>query len=182
VEGREGKPLSPYAVTKAVNEYYAEVFSRVYGFHTIGLRYFNVFGPKQNPNNPYAAVIPIFCKQFLEGTKPTINGDGLTSRDFTFVENAVQANIKSLLYSGLIKHEVMNMACGDQVSLNEMIEMLQSFTQQNILPIYGPERIGDVKHSKASIDKIRELISYEPKIRFKEGLAIVLRWYEANGI
>lgn len=125
VEGREDNPLSPYAVTKAVNEYYGYVFTKVYGFHAIGLRYFNVFGPKQNPNNPYAAVIPIFCKHFMEGTIPLINGEGLTSRDFTFVENAVQANVKEMFtyvlkseyhYVNaclLDKHEVLNVACGD---------------------------------------------------------------------
>lgn len=118
IEGNEGNPLSPYAVTKLVNELYADVFSKVYGFHTIGLRYFNIFGPKQNPNNPYAAVIPIFCKHFIEGTQPTIFGDGITSRDFTFVENAVQANVKAMLHglnkssdsNSLEKHEVFNVA------------------------------------------------------------------------
>jgi UDP-N-acetylglucosamine 4-epimerase len=180
VEGNEGNPLSPYAVTKLVNELYADVFSKVYGFHTIGLRYFNVFGPKQNPNNPYAAVIPIFCKHFIENTLPTINGDGLTSRDFTFVENAVQANIKAMLLPEISKHEVMNMACGDQVTLNEMIEMLNQISGKSISANYGPERKGDVKHSKASIDKISELLNYEPKFRFKNGLDIVFDWYKTQ--
>ncbi|MCG9881032.1 MAG: SDR family oxidoreductase [Bacteroidia bacterium] len=177
VEGNEGNPLSPYAVTKLVNELYAEVYSKVYGFHTIGLRYFNVFGPKQNPNNPYAAVIPIFCKHFIEGTQPTINGDGLTSRDFTFVENAVQANIKAMLLPSIDKHEVMNMACGDQVTLNEMIEMLKVISGNQINAEYGPERKGDVRHSKASIDKISSILNYEPKFRFHKGLEIVFDWY-----
>lgn len=177
VEGNEGNPLSPYAVTKLVNELYADVFSKVYGLHTIGLRYFNVFGPKQNPNNPYAAVIPIFCKHFIEGTQPTINGDGLTSRDFTFVENAVQANIRALLFPEINKHEVMNMACGDQVTLNEMVEMLKDKSGKNISPIYGPERKGDVRHSKASIEKISQLLNYEPQFRFQKGLEIVFEWY-----
>jgi UDP-N-acetylglucosamine 4-epimerase len=178
VEGNEGNPLSPYAVTKLVNELYAKVYSKVYGFHTIGLRYFNVFGPKQNPNNPYAAVIPIFCKHFIESTQPTINGDGLTSRDFTFVENAVQANIKAMLLPTLDKHEVMNMACGDQVTLNEMIEMLIEVSGKSISANYGIERKGDVKHSKASIDKISNLLNYEPQFRFKTGLELVFKWYE----
>jgi UDP-N-acetylglucosamine 4-epimerase len=178
VEGNEGNPLSPYAVTKLVNELYAEVYSKVYGFHSIGLRYFNVFGPKQNPNNPYAAVIPIFCKHFIEGTQPTINGDGLTSRDFTFVENAVQANIKAMLLPSIDKHEVMNMACGDQVTLNEMIEMLNQISGKSIAANYGPERKGDVKHSKASIDKISKLLNYDPKFRFQEGLGNVFDWYK----
>ena len=180
VEGNEGNPLSPYAVTKLVNELYADVFSKVYGFHTIGLRYFNVFGPKQNPNNPYAAVIPIFCKHFIENTQPTINGDGLTSRDFTFVENAVQANIKAMLLPEISKHEVMNMACGDQVTLNEMVDMLNQISGKSITANYGPERKGDVKHSKASIDKISELLNYEPKFRFKNGLDIVFDWYKTQ--
>ncbi len=207
VEGNEGNPLSPYAVTKLVNELYADVYSKVYGLHAIGLRYFNVFGPKQNPNNPYAAVIPIFCKAFIEGKQPTINGDGLTSRDFTFVENAVQANIKAMLIgveeslevrelgglntsnqqtskptnvinpNPLQKHEVFNMACGDQVTLNEMIDILNQLSGQQIKPIYGPERKGDVKHSKASIDKISNFLNYEPLFRFQKGLEIVFEWY-----
>lgn len=188
-EGNEGNPLSPYAVTKLVNELYADVYSKVYGLNTIGLRYFNVFGPKQNPNNPYAAVIPIFCKAFIEGKQPIINGDGLTSRDFTFVENAVQANIRAMLLgvdtqslesNTINKHEVMNMACGDQVTLNEMIEMLNQLSGQHIIPIYGPERKGDVKHSKASIDKISSILNYEPQYRFKKGLEIVFEWYKTQ--
>jgi UDP-N-acetylglucosamine 4-epimerase len=180
VEGNEGNPLSPYAVTKLVNELYADVFSKVYGFHSIGLRYFNVFGPKQNPNNPYAAVIPIFCKHFIDNTLPTINGDGLTSRDFTFVENAVQANIKAMLLPEINKHEVMNMACGDQVTLNEMIEMLNQISGKSIVANYGPERKGDVKHSKASIDKISQLLNYLPQFRFRNGLEIVFDWYKTQ--
>ncbi len=219
VEGNEGNPLSPYAVTKLVNELYADVYSKVYGLHTIGLRYFNVFGPKQNPNNPYAAVIPIFCKAFIEGKTPTINGDGLTSRDFTFVENAVQANVRAMLYgidensleslvgleslklnplnsealnsealnplnsaalNPLKKHEVFNMACGDQVTLNEMITMLNQLSGQQIAPHYGPERKGDVKHSKASINKISTFLNYEPQFRFQKGLEIVFEWYKTQ--
>ena len=191
VEGNEGNPLSPYAVTKLVNELYANVFSKVYDFHTIGLRYFNVFGPKQNPNNPYAAVIPIFCKHFIEDTQPTINGDGLTSRDFTFVENAVQANIKAMLFGVSIqgnqlnlkqleKHEVFNTACGDQVTLNEMVDILKAISGKNIAAVYGPERAGDVRHSKASITKITQMLDYNPKFKFKEGLEIVYEWYKEN--
>jgi UDP-N-acetylglucosamine/UDP-N-acetylgalactosamine 4-epimerase len=181
VEGREGKPLSPYAVTKAVNEMYADVFSRVYGMHTIGLRYFNVFGPKQNPNNPYAAVIPLFCKHFLDGTRPTIYGDGETSRDFTFVENAVQANVLALLYgldktdpNQLKSHEVFNVACGDQTTLNQMVQILQQLTGKSLEPLYGPERAGDVRHSKASIENITNKLNYKPKYKFKEGLFLLI--------
>jgi UDP-N-acetylglucosamine 4-epimerase len=198
IEGNEGSPLSPYAVTKLVNELYADVFSRVYGIHTIGLRYFNVFGPKQNPNNPYAAVIPIFCKNFIEDSQPVINGDGYTSRDFTFVENAVQANIKALLHSTEIvtasiennsntnqksilkRHEVFNVACGDQISLNDMIDILRRISNKNIEVKYGPERAGDVRHSKASIEKLKSFCDYSPKIRFAEGLEIVYNWYRST--
>jgi UDP-N-acetylglucosamine 4-epimerase len=178
VEGNEGKLLSPYAVTKLVNELYADVFSRVYGLHTIGLRYFNVFGPNQNPDNPYAAVIPIFCKAFIENKQPTIFGDGNTSRDFTFVENVIQANIKAMLLPTLTKHEVMNVACGDQITLNEMVEMLKEISKKDIKTLYCPERTGDVRHSKASIEKIQSFISYYPEYYFKDGLAIVYKWYE----
>ncbi len=178
IEGEEGQPLSPYAVTKAVNEMYGEVFSKVYGLHTIGLRYFNVFGPKQNPDNPYAAVIPIFCKAFINNTTPTINGDGENSRDFTFVENAVQANIKSLFSEKLIKHEVFNVACGDQVSLNDMLALLKGISGNNIKINYGPERDGDVKHSKASIERIQLKLGYNPQVKFKEGLEMVFQYYK----
>ena len=177
VEGHEGNPLSPYAVSKLVNELYADVYSKVYGFHTIGLRYFNIFGPKQNPNNPYAAVIPIFCQAFIDGRSPLINGDGETSRDFTFVENAVQANVKAMLYQVLAKHEVMNVACGDQITLNEIVEMLALISQSEIKASYGPERIGDVRHSKASIEKIKKIIGYNPRYSFKDGLTNVYKWY-----
>lgn len=186
VEGREGKPLSPYAVTKAVNEMYADVFSKVYEFHTIGLRYFNIFGPKQNPNNPYAAVIPIFCKHFIDGTQPTINGDGETSRDFTFVENAVQANIKALLLGHedasktLEKHEVFNTACGDQSTLKQMVELLDQISNKSIKPLFGPERSGDIKHSQASTLKIETFLKYSPKFRFKEGLGITYFWLKGQ--
>ena len=180
VEGNEGCPLSPYAVTKLVNELYADVFSRVYGLHTVGLRYFNIFGPKQNPNNPYAAVIPIFCKHFLENTKVTINGDGKTSRDFTFVENAINANIKTLLIGEFEKHVVMNVACGDQISLNEIVDLLKNITQKTIQTNYAPERKGDVRHSKASIEKIMKLINYVPKIKFREGIEVTIDWYKKN--
>lgn len=178
IEGNEGNPLSPYAVTKLVNELYADVFSRVYKFHTIGLRYFNVFGPKQNPNNPYAAVIPIFCKSFIQNNSPIINGDGNTSRDFTFIENVVQANIRSMLFEKKINNsDVFNVACGDEITLNKVIEHLQEITGNKLNPIYNNERIGDIKYSKASIKKINEFLNYEPNVSFFEGLKIVYKWY-----
>ncbi len=188
IEGQAGKPLSPYAVTKAVNECYANVFSRVYGFHTIGLRYFNVFGPKQNANNPYAAVIPIFCKHFIEGSRPIINGDVTTSRDFTFVENVIQANIKVLFDSsivtgaeigvGLKGHEVFNVACGDQTTLNDMIVLLCEIGGKKIEVIKGPERTGGKRHSKASIEKLAKFCGYDPKYSFREGIEIAYDWYK----
>jgi UDP-N-acetylglucosamine 4-epimerase len=179
VEGFEGSPLSPYAVTKLVNELYADVFRRVYGFSSIGLRYFNIFGPKQNPNNPYAAVIPIFCKHFLEGTQPTINGDGNTSRDFTFVENAVQANIKSFEFKKKGSH-IFNIACGEQTSLNTIIKLLNTISDKNMAVMYLEERTGDIKHSKASIEKAKNELNYTPLFKFEEGLKIVFDWYNLN--
>lgn len=177
VEGTEGKPLSPYAVTKLVNEIYSEVYSKVYNFNSIGLRYFNIFGPKQNPKNPYAAVIPIFCSNFIEDKNPEINGDGLTSRDFTFVENAVQANIKAFELS-IDRSEVYNVACGNQITLLEIIDLLKKITNKHSLhPIFSKERIGDIKHSKASIEKIKCHMKYENPISFDEGLEIVFKYY-----
>lgn len=177
VEGSEGKPLSPYAVTKLVNELYADVFSRVYNFPTIGLRYFNVFGPKQNPNNPYAAVIPIFCKHFIDGTMPTIFGDGETSRDFTFVENAVQANIRAFEFRSN-RSEVFNVACGGQTTLNEMVDHLKDLNgNRNLDVIYHKERVGDVKHSKASLEKIKSHLNYNPEYNFQRGLQLTFEWY-----
>lgn len=181
VEDRIGNPLSPYAVTKVAVEQFAEVFQRTYGLNFVGLRYFNIFGPKQNPSNPYAAVIPIFCQAFIDGKEPTINGDGITSRDFTFVENAVLANHLALTTeSEEALNQIYNVAVGDQISLNEMIEDLQEISGKDIKPIYGPERPGDVKHSKADISKITNLLGYTPQVRFKEGLKAVYNWYQSD--
>jgi UDP-N-acetylglucosamine 4-epimerase len=178
VEGVEGKPLSPYAVTKLVNELYADVFSKVYGLHTIGLRYFNVFGPKQNSNNAYAAVIPLFCKKIIDGQSPTINGDGRTSRDFTFIENVIQANMKALECDTLSAHEVFNTACGDQISLNEMVSILGEISGKDIKANYTFERQGDIKHSLASIELISKKLGYQPKFKFKEGLRLAFAYYQ----
>jgi len=179
VEGKEGKPLSPYAVSKAAIEQYAEVFGNTYGLNWIGLRYFNIFGPKQNPNNPYAAVIPIFCKAFLEEGEITINGDGETSRDFTFVANSVLANDLALFTeSQEALNQVYNTACGDQVTLNQMVKMLEGISGKKVKVNYGPERPGDVKHSRADIAKIENLLAYRPEVRFEEGLERVYGWYK----
>ena len=179
VEGNEGKPLSPYAVTKWVNELYGDVFSRVYGLHTIGLRYFNIFGPKQNPNNPYAAVIPLFMKAAMEGTSPKINGDGTNSRDFTFVQNALQANIKAMLDTeSLTKHEVVNIAVGDRTNLVELWDAIASAAGTDIKPTFGPPRAGDIPHSLASIEKAKELFGYDPQFRLRDGIKITFDWFK----
>ena len=181
VEGTEGKPLSPYAVSKAAIEQYADVFGKTYGLNWIGLRYFNIFGPKQNPTNPYAAVIPIFCKAFLEDRSITINGDGKTSRDFTFVANAVLANDLALSTTNMeALNQVYNTACGDQVTLNEMVGMLEDISKKKVAVVYGPERPGDVKHSRADISKIETRLNYKPQTRFKEGLQEAYNWYTSK--
>jgi UDP-N-acetylglucosamine 4-epimerase len=183
VEGNEGKPLSPYAVTKWVNELYGDVFSRVYGLHTVGLRYFNIFGPKQNPNNPYAAVIPLFMKAAMEGTSPKINGDGTNSRDFTFVQNALQANIKAMLDTeSLTKHEVVNIAVGDRTNLLELWDAIASAAGTEVQPIFGPPRAGDIPHSLASIEKAKKLFGYDPQFRLRDGIKITFDWFKGEYI
>lgn len=182
VEENIGNPLSPYAVTKLVNELYADVFSKVYGFHSIGLRYFNVFGPKQNPNGAYAAVIPLFIQAAINGTSPFINGDGTTSRDFTFISNVVQANLKALLLEDVQKHEVVNVAYGERTTLNELWQAIASLTSNIEQPTYRNPRPGDVKHSQASISKARNLIAYDPDISVSEGLKLTVGWYEGNTV
>lgn len=177
VEEEIGNPLSPYAVTKYVNELYGSVFSRTYDFHTIGLRYFNVFGPRQNPKGPYAAVIPLFIEAALKGEAPYINGDGETSRDFTFVENAVQANVKAMLVEGVEQHEVVNIAFGERTTLNELWEEISNIAKVDVAPIYREERKGDVKHSLANISKARELVGYRPAFSVRDGLALTMPWY-----
>jgi len=182
VEGNEGAPLSPYAVTKLVNELYADVFDRVYDLKTIGLRYFNVFGPKQNPAGPYAAVIPLFIENSLQNNAAIINGDGETSRDFTFIENAVQANIKAMLMTGLSKSEVINVAYGERTTLNELWKYICDIAELEIQPSYREERKGDVKHSLANINKALELIRYKPEFSVLQGLKISFDWYKKNSV
>jgi UDP-N-acetylglucosamine/UDP-N-acetylgalactosamine 4-epimerase len=178
VEDQIGNPLSPYAITKYVNELYGDVFSKTYDFHTIGLRYFNVFGPKQNPKGPYAAVIPIFIKAALQNESPIINGDGETSRDFTFVENAVQANIKAMLVNNITRHEVVNVAFGERTTLNQLWGNIRDFAGIALVPEYREERKGDVRHSLADINKARELINYNPRHSVADGLQLAFGWYE----
>jgi UDP-N-acetylglucosamine/UDP-N-acetylgalactosamine 4-epimerase len=178
VEDKIGNPLSPYAVTKYVNELYAGVYASIYKMDLIGLRYFNVFGPKQNPNGPYAAVIPLFAEALLNNKSPVINGDGNHSRDFTFVDNAVQANILSLFTENTnALNQVYNIAFGEQTTLNELFEMLRIEACTDLQPIHGPERTGDVKHSLADISKARNLLGYDPKVSVKEGLKKTFDWY-----
>jgi len=180
VEDKIGNPLSPYAVTKYVNELYASVFSKVYNFHTIGLRYFNVFGPRQNPKGAYAAVIPLFIDAALNKQAPIIYGDGETSRDFTFVENAVQANIKALLNAEITTHEVINIAFGTQTTLNELWQQISSINGLNLIPDYKSERIGDVRHSLADISKAKKLIGYNPNVSVNEGLKKTNEFYRTT--
>jgi len=181
VENVIGKPLSPYAVTKFVNELYADVYAKLYGIEPIGLRYFNVFGPKQNPKGPYAAVIPLFMEAALQQKAPTINGDGLQSRDFTYVANAVEANTRALFTENPeAVNQVYNIACGEQTSLNELYQKITKLAGIDIPPIYGPPRVGDVKHSLANISKASQLLGYEGKFSVDDGLQKAFEWYRLN--
>jgi len=182
-EDKIGQPLSPYAVTKYVNELYAKVYASLYGVEFIGLRYFNIFGPKQNPGGAYAAVIPLFAKALLENKPPVVNGDGSHSRDFTFVDNAVQANVLSLFATqpGAV-NQVYNIACGHQVSLLDLFNILKKEAGSTLQPIHGPERAGDVKHSLADISKARKLLGYDPLISVEEGLKKAFGWYKEENL
>ena len=184
VEDVIGKPLSPYAVTKYVNELYADVFSKTYGIETIGLRYFNVFGRNQDPNGAYAAVIPKFVAQFLNHESPVINGDGNFSRDFTYIDNVIQMNELALITENSDAiNTVYNTAFGERTTLNELInglkENLAAFDPAiaNVPIIHGENRIGDIPHSLASIDKAKNLLGYQPKFSMKEGLKEAVKWY-----
>jgi len=184
IEDKIGKPLSPYAVTKYVNELYADVFYKTYGLETIGLRYFNVFGPKQNPDGAYAAVIPKFISHFLNNKDVIINGDGKHSRDFTFVENVVQANVKAILSDDKnAVNQVYNVAFGENTNLNELVEAIKnglsslSIDVEMTKVLFGEERRGDVKHSLADINKAIEMINYQPKVSFSEGILKTVNWH-----
>ncbi len=195
VEGDIGKPLSPYAVTKYVNELYADVFSKCYGFHTIGLRYFNVFGPRQNPNGAYAAVIPKWVSSLLSGEMVYINGDGETSRDFTFVQNAIQANLLAATVNASeakqpnaihpALNQVYNMAVGDQTTLSQLFGMIRTNlssagVDQSIQPIFRDFRAGDVRHSRADISKAQRLLGYQPTHNIAEGIGHSMSWYQSH--
>lgn len=181
VEDQIGNPLSPYAVTKYVNELYARVYAQVYGLELIGLRYFNVFGPRQNPNGAYAAVIPLFMKAVLDNEPPTINGSGEHSRDFTFVANAVQANILGLFTANTeALNQVYNIACGQQTSLNELFETIKEIAGSDLAAKHAPERKGDVKHSLADISKAQNLLNYQPAVQVRDGLKAAFEWYRQH--
>lgn len=178
-EDRIGNPLSPYAVTKFVNELYARVYSQLFGIEMIGLRYFNIFGPRQNPKGPYAAVIPLFAEALIKNESPTIHGDGKHSRDFTFVDNAVKSNILALFTeNNEALNQVYNIACGEQTSLLELFNMLKKHAGNSIEPHHGPERIGDVRHSLADISKAKKMLGYEPTVTVEEGLKKTFQWYQ----
>ena len=187
VENVIGKPLSPYAITKYVNELYADIFSKTYGLETIGLRYFNVFGRKQDPNGAYAAVIPKFVSQLINGESPVINGDGNHSRDFTYIDNVIQANLLSLVNTNeKAINTVYNVAYGDRNTLNDLMEYLKEYLTEfdskisKIEVIHGPNRLGDIPHSHASIDKAKELLNYNPQFNLKKGLKEAVKWYWKN--
>lgn len=185
VEANIGKPLSPYAVTKYVNELYADVFAKTYGFKTVGLRYFNVFGKRQDPAGAYAAVIPKWTAAMLTGEPVHINGDGETSRDFCFVENAVQANLLAATAKEDAKNEVYNVAVGDRTTLNQLFSALKSALAvqgavYNAEPIYREFRPGDVRHSQADIGKANTLLGYQPAYAISEGIAKAMPWYVQN--
>jgi UDP-N-acetylglucosamine 4-epimerase len=180
MEGREGQLLSPYALTKKVNEEYAKLYTKLYGLDTYGLRYFNVFGRRQNPDGVYAAVIPKFIKQLLNDEQPTINGDGRQSRDFTYIENVIEANLKACNSSQEAAGQAYNIAYGGQEYLIDIFKGLCEALGVSIKPIYGPERKGDIKHSNADISKARDMLGYEPKWSFERGIDAAIQWYKDN--
>ncbi|HLE31503.1 MAG TPA: SDR family oxidoreductase [Bacteroidota bacterium] len=178
-EGMSPRPLSPYAVSKLAGESYASVFSRVYGLQTVALRYFNVFGPRQNPHSQYAAVIPRFIKAMSRGERPVIYGDGLQSRDFSYVENVVQANLLAA-EAPSVGGELMNIACGEAHSLLNLVEILNRLLGTNINPVFEPARKGEVLHSLASISRAHRLLGYKPSVLWEEGLKRTLDWMSRN--
>ena len=187
VEDVIGKPLSPYAITKYTNELYADVFSKTYGLETIGLRYFNVFGRKQDPNGAYAAVIPKFVSQLINGKSPVINGDGTFTRDFTYIDNVIQANLLSLIVTNeKAINTIYNVAFGGRNTLNDLIGYLKKYLSEfdskvlSVEVIYGPNRAGDIPHSHASIAKAKKLLNYNPQFSLQNGLEESVKWYWEN--
>ncbi|MCG6039304.1 NAD-dependent epimerase/dehydratase family protein [Acinetobacter baumannii] len=185
VEENIGNPLSPYAVTKYVNELYAEVFARTYGFKAIGLRYFNVFGKRQDPKGAYAAVIPKWTAAMIQGDDVFINGDGETSRDFCYIENTVQANILAAVANDEVKNQVYNVAVGDRTTLNDLFKAIKSALNENGIscdkePVYREFRAGDVRHSQADVSKIETYLGYSPMIKIGDGVKLAMSWYVAQ--
>lgn len=177
-EGREGNLLSPYALTKMVDEEYGKLYSKLYGLDTYGLRYFNVFGKRQDPDGVYAAVIPKFIKQLMYNVQPTINGDGKQSRDFTYIENVIEANLKACKAPSSVSGEAYNIAYGGRESLIDVYYSLCKALGKDIEPIFGPDRRGDIKHSNADISKAKEMLNYEPSWSFERGITAVIEWYK----
>ncbi|MDR2775378.1 MAG: SDR family oxidoreductase [Tannerella sp.] len=187
VEDVIGKPLSPYAVTKYVNELYADVFARTYGMEYIGLRYFNVFGRRQDPNGAYAAVIPLFVKQYIRHEAPNINGDGEYSRDFTCIDNVIQMNLLAISATNPdALNQVYNTAYGERTTLNQLCDYLQEFLSEYdpaiaaVHPTHGPHRVGDIPHSQAAVDKAKRLLGYSPEYTMRSGLKEAVKWYWEN--
>lgn len=180
VEGKEGNLLSPYALTKRVDEEYGKLYYKLYGLDTYGLRYFNVFGKRQDPNGVYAAVIPKFLKLLMNDEAPTINGDGKQSRDFTYVENVVEANLKACKASHEAGGQAFNIAYGGREYLIDLYDTMCKKLNKDIRPIFGPDRAGDIKHSNADISKARELLGYDPQYNFEQGLDLAIEWYKEN--
>ncbi|WP_270750248.1 SDR family oxidoreductase [Fusobacterium hominis] len=180
-EGSEGKVISPYALTKRINEEYANLYYRLYGLETVGLRYFNVFGKRQDPNGAYAAVIPKFVKELLDGIQPVIYGDGETSRDFVFIDNVVEANLKACIATSEASGKAFNIGYGQKTSLNDLYKKLSELLEKSdISPRYEKEREGDIKHSTANIDKAKKILNYNPKYSVNKGLELTIDWYKNN--
>lgn len=179
-EGREGNLLSPYALTKRVDEEYGKLYTKLYGLDTYGLRYFNVFGKRQDPNGVYAAVIPKFLKQLQNGEQPTINGDGKQSRDFTYIENVIEANLKACKAPSEVAGEAFNIAYGGREYLIDVYNSLSKALGKEIEPIFGPDRKGDIKHSNADISKAKKMLDYDPSWNFEKGIEVAIEWYREN--
>lgn len=177
-ERQEGKVISPYALTKKVDEEYGRLYKELYGLDTYGLRYFNVFGRRQDPNGMYAAVIPKFIKQLLHGEVPTINGDGMQSRDFTYIDNVIEANMRACQASSEAAGQAFNIGAGGRLFLNDIYKYLCEALGKDVEPIHGPNRKGDVRDSNADISKARELLGYNPEYDFEKGIAIAIDWYK----
>ena len=180
IEGNEGNLLSPYALTKRCDEEWAKQYTLHYGLKTIGLRYFNVFGKRQDPNGAYAAVIPKFIKQIMMDEQPIIHGDGYQSRDFTYIENVIEANLKACMAGREADGETFNIAYGGRVSLNDVFELLTKEMGKSIDPLYSDERPGDIKHSNADISKAKKLLKYNPDWSFEQGIHEAIKWYQEN--